>query len=43
MNAPVNHRSSTQIPGCLWFLGKNKHAEAKRGFRSPAFVNFSQN
>ncbi len=24
---------STQIPVCLWFLSKNKHADAKRGFR----------
>jgi type I restriction enzyme M protein len=24
---------STQIPVCLWFLAKNKGAEAKRGFR----------
>ena len=24
---------STQIPVCLWFLAKNKSAEAKRGFR----------
>jgi len=24
---------STQIPVCLWFLAKNKAAEAKRGFR----------
>ncbi len=25
--------SSTQIPVCLWFLAKNKNADAKRGFR----------
>ena len=25
--------SSTQIPVCLWFLTKNKNADAKRGFR----------
>ena len=25
--------SSTQIPVCLWFLAKNKSADAKRGFR----------
>ena len=24
---------STQIPVCLWFLAKNKNADAKRGFR----------
>lgn len=24
---------STQIPVCLWFLSKNKNADAKRGFR----------
>ena len=24
---------STQIPVCLWFLAKNKAADAKRGFR----------
>jgi type I restriction enzyme M protein len=24
---------STQIPVCLWFLAKNKSADAKRGFR----------
>ena len=24
---------STQIPVCLWFLAKNKDADAKRGFR----------
>ena len=24
---------STQIPVCLWFLTKNKNADAKRGFR----------
>ena len=24
---------STQIPVCLWFVAKNKHADAKRGFR----------
>ncbi len=24
---------STQIPVCLWFLAKNKTADAKRGFR----------
>ena len=24
---------STQIPVCLWFVAKNKNAEAKRGFR----------
>ncbi len=24
---------STQIPVCLWFLAKNKVADAKRGFR----------
>jgi hypothetical protein len=24
---------STQIPVCLWFLEKNKNADAKRGFR----------
>lgn len=27
--------SSTQIPVSLWFLAKNKAAEAKRGFRDP--------
>jgi type I restriction enzyme M protein len=43
---------STQIPVCLWFLAKNKAADAKRGFRDrrqqilvncdkPAFTNFS--
>ena len=25
--------SRTQIPVCLWFLAKNKSADAKRGFR----------
>jgi len=25
---------STQIPVCLWFLAKNKNADAKRGFRA---------
>ena len=45
---------STQIPVCLWFLAKNKAADAKRGFRDrrqqilvncdkPAFTNFSNN
>jgi len=24
---------STQVPVCLWFLAKNKNADAKRGFR----------
>ena len=24
---------SMQIPVCLWFLAKNKNADAKRGFR----------
>ena len=24
---------STQIPVCLWFIAKNKNADAKRGFR----------
>jgi type I restriction enzyme M protein len=24
---------STQIPGCLWFLAKNKNADPKSGFR----------
>ena len=24
---------STQLPACLWFLAKNKNADAKRGFR----------
>ena len=24
---------STKIPVCLWFLAKNKNADAKRGFR----------
>ncbi len=24
---------TTQIPVCLWFLAKNKNADAKRGFR----------
>ncbi len=24
---------STQIPGCLWFLVKNRSGAAKRGFR----------
>ena len=24
---------STQIPVCLWFLAKNRSADAKRGFR----------
>ena len=23
---------NTQIPACLWFLAKNKNADAKRGF-----------
>lgn len=34
---------STQIPVCLWFLAKNNNADAKRSFRAPASVNFSQN
>ena len=45
---------STQIPVCLWFLAKNKAADAERGFRdrrkqilvncaNPAFTNFSSN
>ena len=45
---------STQIPVCLWFLAKNKAADAKRGFRvrrkdllfisrKPTFINFSYN
>ena len=25
--------SSTQIPVCLWFVERNKNADAKRGFR----------
>lgn len=31
----------TQIPVCLWFLGKKENAHAKRGFRldSPLVVN----
>jgi len=29
---------STQIPVCLWFLAKNKAADAKRGFRDRRVV-----
>ena len=46
--------SSTQIPVCLWFVEKNKNANAKRGFRDrrqqilvtrakPVLINFSNN
>jgi type I restriction enzyme M protein len=30
---PGQHFYSTQIPVCLWFLVKNKNADAKHGFR----------
>ena len=30
--------SSTLIPVCLWFLAKNKAADAKRGFRDPRLI-----
>ena len=31
--SPASFFISTQIPVCLWFLAKNKKADAKRGFR----------
>ena len=33
---------STQIPVCLWFLAKNKNADAKRGFRDRLEVKKNQ-
>lgn len=34
---------STQIPVCLWFLAKNKAADAKRGFRDRRELTDSAN